>query len=102
MTQLLRKRTWNKLEMRQRKKTRIIKKMIIVALWCIQMKPSDRPSINKVVEMVQEKLESLPMRPNPVLFPEEAQERSVGNQTNQTESSSSDYTETISLLSDGG
>ena len=30
---------------------KIVKKMIIVALWCIQMKPSDRPSMNKVVEI---------------------------------------------------
>ncbi|KAL0007388.1 hypothetical protein SO802_008890 [Lithocarpus litseifolius] len=30
-----------------------IKKMIIVALWCIQMKPSDRPSMNKIVEMLE-------------------------------------------------
>jgi serine/threonine protein kinase len=28
---------------------KIGKKIIIVALWCIQMKPSDRPSMNKVV-----------------------------------------------------
>jgi len=26
------------------------KKMIIVALWCIQMKPNDRPSMNNVLE----------------------------------------------------
>ena len=30
-----------------------IKKIIIVALWCIQMKPSDRPSMNKIVEMLE-------------------------------------------------
>ncbi|GKV28936.1 hypothetical protein SLEP1_g37920 [Rubroshorea leprosula] len=32
---------------------RIAKKMVIVALWCIQMKPSDRPLMNKVIEMLE-------------------------------------------------
>ena len=31
----------------------MVKKMIIVALWCIQLKPNDRPSMNKVVEMLE-------------------------------------------------
>ena len=35
----------------EEKKT--IKKMIIVALWCIQMKPSEWPSMKKVVEMFE-------------------------------------------------
>ena len=32
---------------------KIVKKTIIVAIWCIQMKPSDCPSMNKVVEMLE-------------------------------------------------
>ncbi|KAM3729812.1 hypothetical protein ACB098_12G038900 [Castanea mollissima] len=40
---------------------KIVKKMIIVALWCIQMKPSDRPSMNKVVEMLGGEVECLQM-----------------------------------------
>lgn len=47
---------------------KIIKKMIIVALWCIQMKPSDRPSMNKVVEMLEGEIESLQMPPKPFLY----------------------------------
>ncbi|XP_030936061.1 rust resistance kinase Lr10-like [Quercus lobata] len=39
----------------------IVKKMIIVALWCIQMKPSDRCSMNKVVEMLVGEVEYLQM-----------------------------------------
>ncbi|MCL7050957.1 hypothetical protein MKW94_028505 [Papaver nudicaule] len=31
----------------------IAKKIIIVALWCIQLKPVDRPSMTKVVEMLE-------------------------------------------------
>ena len=41
----------------------LAKKMFIVALWCIQLKPSDRPSMNKVVEMLEGKIESLEMPP---------------------------------------
>ncbi|KAG6635657.1 LEAF RUST 10 DISEASE-RESISTANCE LOCUS RECEPTOR-LIKE PROTEIN KINASE-like 2.5 isoform X1 [Carya illinoinensis] len=43
----------------------ICKLMIIVALWCIQMKPSDRPSMNKVVEMLEGEVESLQLPPKP-------------------------------------
>nr|XP_023916376.1 rust resistance kinase Lr10-like [Quercus suber] len=46
----------------EEKKT--IKKMILVALWCIQMKPSDRPSMNKVVEMLEgEECLQIPSKP---------------------------------------
>ncbi|KAL8468415.1 hypothetical protein ACS0TY_031574 [Phlomoides rotata] len=45
---------------------KIIKKMTIVALWCIQMYPGDRPSMNKVVEMLEGQVECLrvPNRPS--------------------------------------
>ncbi|XP_062019455.1 rust resistance kinase Lr10-like [Rosa rugosa] len=48
-----------------------IKKMIVVALWCIQMKPSERPSMTKVVEMLEGELESLQIPPKPFLYPQE-------------------------------
>jgi serine/threonine protein kinase len=43
------------------------KKMIIVALWCIQMKPNDRPSMNNVVEMLEGEADCLQMPPVPTL-----------------------------------
>ncbi|KAM4080202.1 hypothetical protein ACB094_09G174100 [Castanea mollissima] len=46
---------------------KIVKKMIMVALWCIQMKPSDRPSMNKVVEMLEGEVECLRMPSKPFL-----------------------------------
>ncbi|KAM3691166.1 hypothetical protein ACJW31_09G174800 [Castanea mollissima] len=46
---------------------KIVKKMIMVALWCIQMKPSDRPSMNKVVEMLEGEVECLQMPSKPFL-----------------------------------
>ncbi|XP_068666608.1 LEAF RUST 10 DISEASE-RESISTANCEUS RECEPTOR-LIKE PROTEIN KINASE-like 2.4 [Aristolochia californica] len=43
----------------------IIEKLITVALWCVQMKPSDRPSMSGVVEMLLggNQLLSLPGKP---------------------------------------
>ncbi|KAK7377193.1 hypothetical protein VNO80_02614 [Phaseolus coccineus] len=50
---------------------KITKKMIIVALWCIQLKPNDRPSMNRVVEMLEGDIEDLEIPPKPILFPED-------------------------------
>ncbi|QCD99337.1 brassinosteroid insensitive 1-associated receptor kinase 1 [Vigna unguiculata] len=50
---------------------KIIKKMIIVALWCIQLKPNDRPSMDRVVEMLEGDVEDLEMPPKPILYPDE-------------------------------
>jgi serine/threonine protein kinase len=43
------------------------KKMIIVSLWCIQTNPLDRPSMGKVIEMLEGTLQSLPFPPKPFL-----------------------------------
>ncbi|VVA32269.1 Hypothetical predicted protein [Prunus dulcis] len=50
---------------------KIIKKMVITALWCIQMKPSDRPNMNKVIEMLGGDVECLKMPIRPFLYPQE-------------------------------
>ncbi|XP_035548843.1 LEAF RUST 10 DISEASE-RESISTANCE LOCUS RECEPTOR-LIKE PROTEIN KINASE-like 2.2 isoform X3 [Juglans regia] len=49
---------------------KLCKKMIIVALWCIQLKPSDRPSMMKVIKMLEGDVECLqvplkPLQPSP-------------------------------------
>ena len=49
----------------------VAKKMFMVAFWCIQLKPSDRPSMNKVVEMLEGKIESLELPPRPSFYPNE-------------------------------
>ncbi|KAL8463336.1 hypothetical protein ACS0TY_034116 [Phlomoides rotata] len=43
------------------------RKLVIVGLWCIQTDPKDRPSMTKVVEMLEGKLESLHVPPKPNL-----------------------------------
>ncbi|GLT29048.1 hypothetical protein SLA2020_039380 [Shorea laevis] len=68
---------------------RIAKKMIIVALWCIQMKPTNRPPMNKVIEMLEAELESLQMPPTPFqLYPHATQQDDVTEKTYLTESTS--------------
>ncbi|KAG6655717.1 hypothetical protein I3843_05G210700 [Carya illinoinensis] len=42
-------------------------KMMIVALWCIQTNPSNHPSMNKVVEMLEGEVEHLQIPPKPPL-----------------------------------
>ncbi|KAM1401119.1 hypothetical protein ACFX15_027581 [Malus domestica] len=50
---------------------KVIRKMVITALWCIQMKPSDRPSMSKVVKMLGGDVECLQMPLRPSLCPQE-------------------------------
>nr|XP_048326035.1 rust resistance kinase Lr10-like [Ziziphus jujuba var. spinosa] len=61
--------------------SKIRKKMIVVALWCIQMKPSDRPSINKVKEMLEGEVDSLQMPPKPFLCPQDKPVDDEGNKS---------------------
>ncbi|CAA3031468.1 LEAF RUST 10 DISEASE-RESISTANCE LOCUS RECEPTOR-LIKE PROTEIN KINASE-like [Olea europaea subsp. europaea] len=41
------------------------KKMVIVSLWCIQTDPTTRPSMNRVIEMLEGNVESLQIPPKP-------------------------------------
>ncbi|GKD92247.1 leaf rust 10 disease-resistance locus receptor-like protein kinase-like 2.5 protein, partial [Tanacetum coccineum] len=41
----------------------IARKMMMVSLWCVQSDPSDRPSITKVMEMLEGSFESLDVPP---------------------------------------
>ncbi|CAL5374260.1 unnamed protein product [Camellia sinensis] len=45
----------------------ITRKMILVGLWCIQTDPSQRPSMSKVVEMLEGGMEGLEIPPKPYL-----------------------------------
>uniref|UniRef100_A0A0D3CYJ1 Protein kinase domain-containing protein n=1 Tax=Brassica oleracea var. oleracea TaxID=109376 RepID=A0A0D3CYJ1_BRAOL len=46
---------------------KIVRKMTLVGLWCIQSSPSNRPSMNKVVEMMEGSEDALEVPPKPVL-----------------------------------
>ncbi|XP_059629070.1 rust resistance kinase Lr10-like [Cornus florida] len=45
-----------------------VRKMIITALWCIQLKPVDRPSMSEVLQMLEGKEALLQMPPKPFLY----------------------------------
>ncbi|XP_028805427.1 LEAF RUST 10 DISEASE-RESISTANCE LOCUS RECEPTOR-LIKE PROTEIN KINASE-like 2.1 isoform X2 [Neltuma alba] len=45
----------------------IAKRMTIVGLWCIQTFPSQRPTMSRVIEMLERKFEPLEMPPKPVM-----------------------------------
>nr|XP_048330826.1 rust resistance kinase Lr10-like [Ziziphus jujuba var. spinosa] len=77
--------------------SKIRKKMIIVALWCIQMKPSNRPSMNRVKEMLEGEVESLQMPPKPFLCPEEntANDKGVKSNSRCSTTSLNDVSEEI-------
>jgi serine/threonine protein kinase len=67
---------------------KIGKKMIIVALWCIQMKPNDRPSMNKVVQMLEGEVECLQMPSKPFLSSLDSMDMNIGESSNQSNESS--------------
>ncbi|MED6184054.1 hypothetical protein PIB30_043732 [Stylosanthes scabra] len=67
----------------------LVKKMFITALWCIQLKPSDRPSMNKVVEMLEGDVTSIEMPPKPSYYPNDVIQR---DDSQVNDSSNSDVT----------
>ncbi|XP_048138764.1 rust resistance kinase Lr10-like [Rhodamnia argentea] len=48
----------------------VIKKMIMVALWCIQLNLDHRPSMRKVLEMLEGDIRKLQMPPKPLIYPQ--------------------------------
>ncbi|KAL3630351.1 hypothetical protein CASFOL_023335 [Castilleja foliolosa] len=43
------------------------RKMLLVGVWCIQIAPSDRPSMTKVVEMLEGSVGSIQIPPKPII-----------------------------------
>jgi len=41
------------------------RKLCIVGLWCIQMKPHDRPAMTEVIEMLEAGVDALQIPPEP-------------------------------------
>ena len=50
-----------------REENEMVRKMILVGLWCIQTNPFDRPSMSKVIEMLEGSIEALQIPPKPFL-----------------------------------
>ncbi|KAL3714393.1 hypothetical protein ACJRO7_006337 [Eucalyptus globulus] len=47
----------------------VMKKMIIVALWCIQLVPDHWPPMNKVLKMLERDIGNIQMPPKPLIYP---------------------------------
>ncbi|KAF8015308.1 hypothetical protein BT93_H0958 [Corymbia citriodora subsp. variegata] len=60
--------------------TETTRKMIIIALWCIQLSPNDRPSMRKVLDMLEGDVDKLQLPPKPLLYPIEAPVDDVGTE----------------------
>ncbi|XWS75270.1 hypothetical protein CRYUN_Cryun01aG0071700 [Craigia yunnanensis] len=56
---------------------KLVRKMVIVAFWCIQMKPISRPSMRKVLGMLESEVDLLIMPPKHSLFSLELSEDNV-------------------------
>ncbi|KAF7113327.1 hypothetical protein RHSIM_RhsimUnG0137300 [Rhododendron simsii] len=57
----------------------MVKKMMLAGLWCIQMRPSDRPnSMNKVIEMLEGNIKLLHMPPKPFQYSQLAMQAENG------------------------
>ncbi|MBA0631269.1 hypothetical protein Godav_003277 [Gossypium davidsonii] len=48
--------------------TMIARKLFVIGLWCTQTRPSDRPSMTRVLEMLETDLDDLEMPPKPVFI----------------------------------
>ncbi|KAK8633323.1 hypothetical protein V6N13_014169 [Hibiscus sabdariffa] len=49
----------------------VVRKMVMIASWCVPLKPNDRPSMRKVLEMSETDVELLQMLPRPFQLPHE-------------------------------
>ena len=77
---------------------KLVRKMVVVALWCIQMKPIDRPSMSKALEMLEGEVELLEMPPKPTLYSEETSvENHMSNPVEAPPTSSCNSMGTITL-----
>ncbi|GAU17853.1 hypothetical protein TSUD_329790 [Trifolium subterraneum] len=75
----------------------IVRKITMVSLWCIQTNPSDRPSMSKVIEMLQGPLQSMPYPPKPFLYSPEMSslQTSYVSSSNLLETNSERHSENV-------
>ncbi|KAL3715091.1 hypothetical protein ACJRO7_006911 [Eucalyptus globulus] len=72
------------------------RKMITVALWCIQLSPNDRPSMSRVLNMLEGEINELQLPPKPLLYPMETPVDNVETEIELETLSSSSSVPTIS------
>ncbi|KAI9074607.1 hypothetical protein K1719_043448 [Acacia pycnantha] len=68
---------------------KVARKMMIIGLWCIQTRPSDRPSMNKVVEMLEADEQDLELpRQKPSFYSQDLPEADDNNHSSSMVTSS--------------
>ncbi|PNX98472.1 receptor-like protein kinase [Trifolium pratense] len=75
---------------------KLAKKMMIVALWCIQTKPNDRPSMDKVLDMLEEEDGELEIPNKPYFYPQDQPVTDVGDDDISSSWSSTSYSTSVS------
>ncbi|KAH7516483.1 hypothetical protein FEM48_Zijuj10G0139900 [Ziziphus jujuba var. spinosa] len=45
-----------------------VRKMVMTGLWCVQTHPSNRPTMSRVIEMLEGSLDSLQVPPKPLWY----------------------------------
>ncbi|XP_039161039.1 rust resistance kinase Lr10-like [Eucalyptus grandis] len=81
-----------------KEETETTRKMIIIALWCIQLNPNDRPSMSRVVNMLEGEINELQVPPKPLLYPTETLVDYVETEIELETLSSSSSVPTISSI----
>jgi serine/threonine protein kinase len=71
----------------------LARKMILVGLWCIQSNPADRPSMDKVVDMLEGSHEAIQLPPRP--FPSSPMGSPEGHSTTSSPNPSKNSVETL-------
>uniref|UniRef100_A0A2N9IZ64 Protein kinase domain-containing protein n=1 Tax=Fagus sylvatica TaxID=28930 RepID=A0A2N9IZ64_FAGSY len=71
----------------------LARKMILVGLWCIQSNPADRPSMDKVVDMLEGSHEAIQLPPRP--FPSSPMGSPEGRSTTSSPNPSKNSVETL-------
>ncbi|XP_038692226.1 rust resistance kinase Lr10-like [Tripterygium wilfordii] len=75
----------------------IIKKMTVVGLWCIQIRPCDRPSMRKAIQMLEGHIENLELPPEPTFNIEQVSIEEIEGTTNPTWSSLTSANTSVSV-----
>ncbi|XP_010265072.1 PREDICTED: rust resistance kinase Lr10-like [Nelumbo nucifera] len=65
---LVQEEDMNLIDMVVEEEVYIVRKMVMVGLWCIQINPRDRPSMTRVIEMLSGRMEAIELPPKPCLF----------------------------------
>ncbi|XP_058001208.1 rust resistance kinase Lr10-like [Hevea brasiliensis] len=80
---------------------KIANKMVLIALWCIQLEPIPRPSMHAVIKMFEAEFETLEMPPKPLLSLQDKKKEDIEINVNvigPTRTPAGDCMDSVSLV----